>query len=65
MEIFDLQNFTKDFRLLPFSIIYCFDVKNTSWCYQLKLFYNDLKSINYQTKSTSSTPDERFRYSNS
>ena len=35
MKTSDLQNFTKDFRLLPFSIIYCFYVKKTSCCYQL------------------------------
>ena len=27
MKTFDRQNFTKDFRLLPFLIIYCFDVR--------------------------------------
>ena len=35
MKTSDLQNFTKDLRLLPFSIIYCFDAKKTSWCFHL------------------------------
>ena len=38
MKTSELQNFTKDFRSLPFSIIYCFDVKKTSCCYQLIFF---------------------------
>ena len=45
MKTFDLQNFTKHFRLLPFSIVYCFDVKKARWHYQLNLFYNGLKSM--------------------
>ena len=45
MKTFDFQDFTKDFRLLPFLIIYCFDVKKTSWHYQLNLFYNGLKGM--------------------